>query len=151
MAVPLKEKRISTVILVVLTGILIGSYLNSIVDPQAWLKQACQWLVVPDTGELPPILGQAVARHLRRELDWQHRDCARAAESVRSRYSAAAYIADILENHAEQLSQWVASAGSPQAVPEALTTLGGQAPAPSQYSISSQSLTASRHTKVVGS
>ena len=32
MAVPLKEKRISTLILVVLTGILIGSYLNSIVQ-----------------------------------------------------------------------------------------------------------------------
>ncbi len=32
MAVPLKEKRISTLILVVLTGILIGSYLNSIVE-----------------------------------------------------------------------------------------------------------------------
>ncbi|MBN1308815.1 MAG: DUF4321 domain-containing protein [Chitinispirillaceae bacterium] len=32
MAIPLKEKRISTLILVVLTGILIGSYLNSIVE-----------------------------------------------------------------------------------------------------------------------
>ncbi len=32
MAVPLKEKRISTLILVVFTGILIGSYLNSIVE-----------------------------------------------------------------------------------------------------------------------
>lgn len=32
MAVPLKEKKISTLILVVLTGILIGSYLNSIVE-----------------------------------------------------------------------------------------------------------------------
>ncbi len=31
MAVPLKEKRISTLIIVVLVGILIGSYLNSIV------------------------------------------------------------------------------------------------------------------------
>ena len=31
MAVPLKEKRISTLIIVVLIGILIGSYLNSIV------------------------------------------------------------------------------------------------------------------------
>lgn len=31
MAVPLKEKRISTLIIVVLAGILIGSYLNSIV------------------------------------------------------------------------------------------------------------------------
>jgi hypothetical protein len=31
MAVPLKEKRISTLILVVFTGILIGSYLNCIV------------------------------------------------------------------------------------------------------------------------
>ena len=32
MAVPLKEKRISTLVLVVFTGILIGSYLNSIVE-----------------------------------------------------------------------------------------------------------------------
>jgi hypothetical protein len=32
MAVPLKEKRISTLLLVVFTGILIGSYLNSIVE-----------------------------------------------------------------------------------------------------------------------
>lgn len=31
MAVPLKEKRISTLVLVVITGLLIGSYLNSIV------------------------------------------------------------------------------------------------------------------------
>lgn len=31
MAVPLKEKRVSTLILVVFIGILIGSYLNSIV------------------------------------------------------------------------------------------------------------------------
>lgn len=31
MSVPLKEKRISTLIIVVLIGILIGSYLNSIV------------------------------------------------------------------------------------------------------------------------
>lgn len=31
MAVPLKEKRITTLIIVVLIGILIGSYLNSIV------------------------------------------------------------------------------------------------------------------------
>ncbi len=32
MAVPLKEKRFSTLLLVVLIGILIGSYLNSIVE-----------------------------------------------------------------------------------------------------------------------
>jgi hypothetical protein len=32
MAVPLKEKRISTLVLVVLAGILIGSYLNSIIE-----------------------------------------------------------------------------------------------------------------------
>lgn len=32
MAVPLKEKRISTLVIVVLVGILIGSYLNSIVE-----------------------------------------------------------------------------------------------------------------------
>ena len=32
MAVPLKEKRFSTLILVVLTGVLIGSYLNSIAE-----------------------------------------------------------------------------------------------------------------------
>lgn len=31
MAVPLKEKRISTLLLVVLIGLLIGSYLNSII------------------------------------------------------------------------------------------------------------------------
>ncbi|HEX3019460.1 MAG TPA: DUF4321 domain-containing protein [Chitinispirillaceae bacterium] len=31
MAVPLKEKRVSTLVIVVLVGILIGSYLNSIV------------------------------------------------------------------------------------------------------------------------
>lgn len=31
MAVPFKEKRLSTIILVVLLGVLIGSYLNSIV------------------------------------------------------------------------------------------------------------------------
>ena len=32
MAVPLKEKRFSTLVLVVLVGLLIGSYLNSIVS-----------------------------------------------------------------------------------------------------------------------
>lgn len=32
MAIPLKEKRVSTIILVVLVGILIGSYLNSFVE-----------------------------------------------------------------------------------------------------------------------
>jgi len=32
MAIPLKEKRVSTLILVVLVGILLGSYLNSIVE-----------------------------------------------------------------------------------------------------------------------
>jgi hypothetical protein len=32
MAIPLKEKRVSTLILVVFVGILIGSYLNSIVE-----------------------------------------------------------------------------------------------------------------------
>lgn len=32
MAVPLKEKRFSTLLLVVFTGILIGSYLNSIAE-----------------------------------------------------------------------------------------------------------------------
>lgn len=32
MAVPLKEKRISTLIIVVLTGVIIGSYCNSIVE-----------------------------------------------------------------------------------------------------------------------
>lgn len=32
MAIPLKEKRVSTLILVVCVGILIGSYLNSIVE-----------------------------------------------------------------------------------------------------------------------
>ncbi|UCG33490.1 MAG: helicase-exonuclease AddAB subunit AddA [Phycisphaerales bacterium] len=93
----------------------LAEYLNSIVDPQTWLTEARRWLVVPDTSELPPLLGQTVARRLRQELGWQHRDCARAAEAARSRHSAAAYIADILEGHAEQLSQWAASAGSPRA------------------------------------
>ena len=32
MAVPMKEKRISTLILVIIVGILIGSYLNAIVE-----------------------------------------------------------------------------------------------------------------------
>jgi len=32
MAIPLKEKRISTLVLVVIIGILIGSYLNSFVE-----------------------------------------------------------------------------------------------------------------------
>ncbi len=32
MAIPLKEKRVSTLILVVLVGILIGSYLNAVIQ-----------------------------------------------------------------------------------------------------------------------
>lgn len=87
----------------------LAEYVNSLVEPRAWLARARKWVAIPARDRLPAELGEEFIRRIRTELAWQHREAHRTAEWVRS---SDGFVAERLESHAARLSAWASNSES---------------------------------------